>query len=230
MEIFSNLFHSIRKNCSDIMGAVDTFQLESPNAANSEIAIKTKQLASGILNNLSSIEESEGIDIKTTQVYQDAKQLHNLLTNPKGALQENEKIFVSNLKTHTKALLGNLEQAKVHNDAPEALLSNFKEMSEERDRTSFYAKRDFVRTQKITGFLVMTLGIVFSFAFPLLAFSFFAAGSILIGLALIQEVVGNSPEVKVARTRRVIGGVFFIIGIPIIGALFWYSSYLNNRK
>lgn len=107
-------------------------------------------------------------------------------------------------------------------------------------KTAWYAKPQFIKNQRIIGAASIAIGLVaLSFA-PLVVGAtavptccFFAIGGILIGSSLLQQVVGESPDAIHGRVKRVVAGVFIMIGGPVgwtVGGILWYLSYRDNKK
>jgi len=99
-----------------------------------------------------------------------------------------------------------------------------------RPQTEFYAKEKFINMQRVIAISLLAVGIITSIFFPPAGMVIFGIGCGLIGTSLIQQVIGNAEGCQKGRIKRIAAGVFFMIGAPLFGSLFWFLSDLNNRR
>lgn len=105
--------------------------------------------------------------------------------------------------------------------------------------TAWYAKPKVIKTQRIVGVACIALAFVaFSFS-PLGGISaapgvgLVAAGSVLIGATLVQQVIGESKDAAHGKVKRCVAGVFIMFGGPIgwvAGGILWYLAYKDNKR
>ena len=102
--------------------------------------------------------------------------------------------------------------------------------------TSWYAKKDFIKTQRIIGVALIAIGLLSTFFTAgisgVFGISCVALGGALIGATLIQQVIGDAPDCTKGKVKRVIGGILIMAGGPLgwaIGGLLWHLSNRDNR-
>jgi hypothetical protein len=107
------------------------------------------------------------------------------------------------------------------------------------DKTPFYAKDEFIKSQRIVGVALIVLGALASIFAPLTggatagaAIPLIVVGSIIIGASLIQQVVGETPGCEHGRVKRAVAGLFIMFTGPfgwIVGGILWHLSNEDNR-
>lgn len=101
-----------------------------------------------------------------------------------------------------------------------------------------YAEKSFIQKQRITAAAMIALSMIASAYAPLVggltvpfAFPVMVAGTSLLGLSLIQEVIGKTPGTENARFTRIFAGINFLCPTPVnwfFGGLLWLTSDLRN--
>lgn len=104
----------------------------------------------------------------------------------------------------------------------------------------FYGKASFTRAQIVTGVALMALSAVSTAlaaaGLPLVGVfsgTAFHVGSVVVGLALLQQAIMKTPGCTEARTSRAVAGAFLIV-MPVLGwipaAFLWHHSHLANQR
>lgn len=103
------------------------------------------------------------------------------------------------------------------------------------EQPPFYAKKEWIEGQRITAVALIALGasgvgpVTWPIQVPLIT-----AGCTLIGLSLLQQVLGQSPGCGRAKISRIAAGLLFLSATPIsclVGSLFWsFSNDANTPR
>ena len=104
---------------------------------------------------------------------------------------------------------------------------------------AFYAKANFIKDQRILGISFIAMGdlAIFASSFTAgmtaaIAAPLISLGCGLIGASLIQQVVGDAHGCSQGKVKRIIAGIFLMIGGPVgwtAGGVLWYLSNRDNR-
>lgn len=107
-------------------------------------------------------------------------------------------------------------------------------------KEAFYATPRFIRNQRVAGLALIAIGFIAALFSPLssggtmaIALPLIAAGGILIGSSLIQQVMGNAKGCQHGKVKRVVAGVFIMLGGPIgwiVGGILWHLSNKDNQR
>jgi hypothetical protein len=107
-------------------------------------------------------------------------------------------------------------------------------------KPALYATDTWIKSQRIIGLALMTLGLLASTFSPLsagasaaAAVPLFVTGSVLIGASLAQQSMGNAPNCEHSKTRRAVAGAFIML-LPVLGwlpgAVLWHEANEANKK
>jgi len=105
------------------------------------------------------------------------------------------------------------------------------------DKPAGYAKENFIKIQRITGLALIAMSLAGAAFNPpvggVMGLPLFAAGSILIGASLIQQVIGEAKGCGEGRGKRILAGVCIMFATPITwiaGAILWDLSNEDNKR